>query len=49
MKRNKIIRIYASSLREDFIELNKLLENGWCIKDIVRYDGCTDYVLEEII
>ena len=46
MKMNKIIRIYASSLREDFVELNNLLENGWGIKDIVRYDGCTDYVLE---
>ena len=46
MKRNKIVRIYASSLLKEFIEFNKLLENGWCIKDIVRYDGCTDYVLE---
>ena len=49
MKMNKIIRIYASSSPNEFIELNKLLENGWGIKDIVRYDGCTDYVLEEII
>lgn len=46
MKMNKIIRIYASSLPNEFIELNKLLENGWRIKDIVRYDSCTDYVLE---
>ena len=46
MKMNKIVRIYASSSPNKFIELNKLLKNGWRIKDIVRYDGCTDYVLE---
>ena len=47
--KNKFIRIYSDRTEDVKIdELNKLLENGeWYIRDVIEYDDCADYILEE--
>lgn len=47
--KNKLVRIYSDRTEDVKIdELNKLLENGeWCIRDVIMYENCADYVLEE--
>ena len=47
--KNKFIRIYSDRTEDVKIdELNKRLENGeWYIRDVIEYQDCADYVLEE--
>ena len=47
--KNKLVRIYSDRTEDVKIdELNKLLENGdWYIRDVIMYENCADYVLEE--
>lgn len=47
--KNKFIRIYSDRTQDVKIdELNKLLENGeWYIRDVIMYEDCADYILEE--
>lgn len=46
--RNKFVRIYSDRTEDVKIdELNKLLENGWYIRDVIMYENCADYILEE--
>ena len=47
--KNKFIRIYSDRTEDVKIdELNKLLEHGlWYIRDVIEYQDCADYVLEE--
>lgn len=47
--KNKLIRIYSDRTEDAKIyELNELLENGeWYIRDVIMYENCADYVLEE--
>jgi len=49
MKLNKVIRIYAGSLPKEFDDLNKLLKEGWIIKEVIKYNECSDYILEEVM
>ena len=47
--KNKFIRIYSDRTEDVKIdELNKLLENGeWYIHDVIMYQDCADYILQE--
>ena len=47
--KNMLVRIYSDRTEDVKIdELNKLLENGeWYIRDVIMYENCADYVLEE--
>lgn len=47
--KNQLVRIYSDRTEDVKIdELNKLLENGeWYIRDVIMYENCADYVLEE--
>ena len=47
--KNMVVRIYSDRTEDVKIdELNKLLENGeWYIRDVIMYENCADYVLEE--
>ena len=47
--KNMLVRIYSDRTEDVKIdELNKLLENGeWRIRDVIMYENCADYVLEE--
>ena len=47
--KNKFIRIYSDRTEDVKIdELNKLLKNGeWYIRDVIKYENCTDYILQE--
>ena len=47
--KNKFIRIYSDRTEDVKIdELNKLLKNGeWYIRDVIKYENCADYILEE--
>ena len=47
--KNMLVRIYSDRTEDVKIdELNKLLENGErCIRDVIMYENCADYVLEE--
>lgn len=47
--KNKFIRIYSDRTGDVKIdELNKLLENGeWYIRDVIEYENCADYILQE--
>ena len=48
MIRNKVIRIYSDRVDDVKLDnLNKLLEEeGWCIRDVIMYENCAEYVLE---
>lgn len=47
--KNKLIRIYSDRTEDVKIdELNKLFENGeWYIRDVIEYENCADYILEQ--
>ena len=49
MIKNKVFRIHSYQVDDVKIdELNKLLENGeWYIRDVIEYENCADYILEE--
>ena len=47
--KNKLIRIYSDRADDVKIdELKRLLENGeWYIRDVIEYENCADYILEQ--
>lgn len=49
MIRNKVVRIYSDRVDDVKLDnLNKLLEEeGWYIRDVIKYENCADYILEE--